>query len=106
MVNSKRKGAKGELEWAHWLQDHGHEARRGQQYTGSTDSPDVVTDMVGFHCEVKRTERLQLYKALEQAKNDAGDKIPYVAHRVSRKPWIVIMYAEDWLTQQTTETNA
>lgn len=97
MINSKKKGARGEREWAEWLRDHGHYARRGQQFSGGTDSPDVVTDMDGFHCEVKRVERLMLYDALEQAQDDADDKTPYVAHKKNRKDWVVIMNADDWI---------
>ena len=95
MINSKRKGKTGELEFCNYLKDLGYEARRGQQYSGSPDSPDIVTDMDNIHFEVKRTETLSLYKALDQAKKDAGDKIPIVVHRRNGKPWVCITYADD-----------
>ncbi len=100
-AKSRRKGATGEREWAAVLRKHGLSARRGVQYSGGPGSPDVVHDLVGVHFEVKRVEALRLYKALEQAQadSDAGGTgaIPVVAHRKNGKPWVVIMYAEDWL---------
>lgn len=99
-MNSKQKGKRGELEFAHFLTERGFPARRGQQFKGGNDSPDVVCDDLStFSFEVKRTERFRLYAALEQAEADAGvNQIPVVAHRMSRKKWVVIMDAEDWLS--------
>lgn len=74
---------------------HGYEARRGQQFAGGGDSPDVVHNIDGLHVEVKRTEALSLYKAMEQAKADAGDdNFPVVFHRRNGKDWLVIMEAD------------
>lgn len=98
LVNSNSKGKRGELEAAKLLKDHGFEARRGQQYSGGDDSPDVVHGMEGFHIEVKRTETLSIYKAMAQALEDKGeDDTPLVLHRRSRKDWLVIIPAEDFL---------
>lgn len=98
MPNSKRKGARGELELAHYLTDHGHPARRGQQYRGGGDSPDVICPSLPFHFEAKRTERLSLYPAVDQAIADAGQgKVPVVAHKRNRKPWLAIMRLSDLL---------
>lgn len=92
------KGKAGEREVARILKDHGYsDARRGQQFQGSPDSPDV-TGLPGFHLEVKRTEQCRLYDYIEQAKNDAGeDEIPVVVHRQNRKEWIAILSFEDFL---------
>ena len=96
---SRRKGASGEREVAELLRAHGFQARRGRQYSGSPDSPDVAHDIEGIHIEVKRTERFNLYAALEQAKQDrrAGD-VPVVFHRQNGRPWVAVLEAEDWLT--------
>ena len=97
-INSNRKGKVGELEFVHWLLDRGHYAERGVQYKGSSDSPDVITDLKNIHFEVKRTERLSLYEAFAQADRDAGeDKIPVVMHRRNRQPWLAIMDASHFL---------
>jgi len=34
---------------------------------------------------------------LEQTKQEAAGEVPVVFHRRSDKPWVVIMYADDFL---------
>lgn len=98
MTNSTRKGKKGELELAAWLRERGHVARRGRQYSGSPESPDVVCDSLpGIHIECKRVERFNAYDAIEQATADAGHKRPLVAHRRNRGEWLAIMRLDDLL---------
>lgn len=97
MVNSRRKGAAGEREWANLLKSEGYDARRGQQFAGSPDSPDVVCESLPIHWEVKRVQSLNIEKAMEQAEGDAGsDKLPAVAHRKNKQKWCVTMRAEDF----------
>ena len=92
MVNSNNKGKVGEREVANILKkEFGLKARRGQQHSGSPESPDIVTELTDYHFEIKRTETLSLYKAMEQAINDAGDAEPVVVHRRSNKPWLAII---------------
>lgn len=96
-INSRQKGAAGEREFAHKLKEDGFEARRGQQFSGSPDSPDVVSNLP-FHFEVKRVENLSLYKAMEQAKRDTVEgKPPVVAHRRNKEEWLVVMRYDDWI---------
>ncbi len=94
---SRDKGKRGELEVVALLQKHGFEARRGQQFRGGGDSPDVIHNMDGLAGEVKLRETLSLYPTLEKAAEDDADKTPVVFHRRNRKPWIVALYAEDFL---------
>ena len=97
-VNSKKKGKVGELEVAKILREHGFDSQRGQQFKGSPDSPDV-TGIDGVHIEVKRVEKLNITKAMEQSRTDAGDgEMPVVFHRKNREPWFVTMDLEDFLT--------
>jgi hypothetical protein len=97
-VNSRRKGAAGERELAAFLRAHGIAARRGQQFRGGADSPDVVCDLPGVHIETKRTEALRLWEAIDQATREADENcMPTVWHRCSRRPWVVILDAEDFL---------
>jgi Holliday junction resolvase len=98
-INSKQKGKRGELELAHFLTDSGHEARRGQQFKGTPDSPDIICESLDFlHIECKRTESLSIYKALEQAQKDKGDSQKAVVfHRRNGKEWTVILNASDFL---------
>ncbi len=94
---SRDKGAAGERELAAKLQEYGIKARRGQQFSGSPDSPDVVTELKDIHIECKRVEALSIYPAMEQAENDCGEhKFPVVMHRRSRRQWLAIMNLCDW----------
>ena len=95
---SNEKGKRGELEARDLLRKFGFEARRGQQYAGGGDSPDVVHDMEGFHVEVKRVESGNPYLWLEQANRDKKDgEQAIVLHKRNRKQWIVVMDAEEFL---------
>lgn len=95
---SRDKGKRGERELANALRNCGYETRRGQQYSGTETSADVV-GLPGIHIECKRTESLRLYEALEQAERDAGASgdLPAVFHRKNGKPWVVIMELGNWL---------
>ena len=89
---SRQKGKRGERECAAELgQLLGVDARRGVQFQGGPDSPDVVLDGVAIHVEAKRVEALQLYAAIEQATSDADGKVPIVWHRRNGKPSVVIV---------------
>ena len=95
-MNSRRKGKQGELEAAAELRRiFGIEARRGQQYCGGPESPDLVTSLADVHFEVKRTETFRPYEALGQAVRDAGEKIPVVLHRQNKRDWIAVVLLED-----------
>jgi len=102
-MNSRRKGKVGEREFAALLREHGFDARRGQQFAGGADSPDVVSDALAWlHVEVKRVQNLNLADACAQAEGDsagrgapAGHKKPWVvAHRRNHAPWLITMRAE------------
>jgi hypothetical protein len=95
-AKSRRKGKRGELEAAAEIRRlFGVEARRGRQYCGSDQSPDVVTGIEGLHLEIKRAETLRLYDALDQATGDADGKIPAVLHRAYGRPWVAIVRLDD-----------
>ena len=93
----REKGKRGEREFAALLRSWGFDARRGVQFQGGPGSPDVVTDIKGYHFEVKRVEALKLWPSIKQAQEDAGDDVPIVAHRPNNKPWLAIMEMEDFL---------
>ena len=105
-MNSRAKGKVGELEFAHYLKAvPGVEARRGQQFSGGGDSPDVVTNIKGVHWEVKRVEAGNPYNWLAQAELDADDvdvpfpqrPMPVVAHRKNKRNWIAILGMDDFI---------
>src|SRR6516164_3370506 len=105
-MNSREKGKRGERQWRDELRANGYCARRGQQFSGSAESPDVVCDSLPWiHFEVKAVERLNIEEAMEQARRDAGRdqgsagasphrRVPIVAHRRNFRPWLVTMGAE------------
>lgn len=89
---SRQKGKRGEREAAAELGAILNvEARRGVQYQGGPESPDVVLDGVPIHVEAKRVEAFNVYKAIEQATSDAGSKVPMVWHRRNGKPSVVVV---------------
>jgi Holliday junction resolvase len=99
-INSRQKGARGERELAKHLTDRGYPSRRGQQFQGSPDSPDVVCESLKhLHIECKFVEALNVYKALRQAREDAGDhQTPVVIHRRKKEKWHVTLDLDDFLT--------
>ncbi|NQW46612.1 MAG: hypothetical protein HQ464_02465 [Planctomycetes bacterium] len=94
---SREKGKRGEREAAAELGAIlGVDARRGVQYQGGPDSPDVVLPGVPIHVEAKRTERLSLWAAIEQAKADApAGHVPCVWHKANRKGSVVIVETDN-----------
>lgn len=102
-INGNAKGKKGELEFAHLLEDNGFKARRGQQYSGTETTADIISELP-YHFEVKRVERLNIDKAIEQAIKDCGDNIPVVAHRKNHKDWLITMKFDDWIQIIKKET--
>ena len=81
---SKQKGARGErmcaAELSELLKDP---IRRGCQFAGGTDSPDVKFEVISsIHVEAKNVEKLNIKSAIDQAVNDAGEnKLPLVWHK-------------------------
>lgn len=107
-VNSRTKGARGELEAAVLLQQLGLAARRAQQYCGKAGDADLVLD-APLHVEVKRTERLSPYQFIDQAKRDckpASGRAPIVLMRSNNRPWLVMMEASDWVRVSEILLNA
>jgi len=102
-INSRQKGCRGEREWRDHLIANGYEARRGQQYSGSPDSPDVVCNLP-FHFEVKRVEKLNIEKAVKQSEDDCGEKMPVVAHKKNRGQWLVTM--PEWVFFSLIESDS
>ena len=104
MTNSKRKGDSAERELLEVLSSSGIPAERHQQglladFKGGHGNPDISATIAGhpLHIEVKRTERLRLHEAMEQAKRDAVGAMPVVAHRANRQPWLITLNLVDFL---------
>lgn len=96
-LNSKQKGARGERMWRDFLRLFGFEARRGQQFSGNPEAPDVISNVVGVHWEVKHVEKLNIRDAMEQALRDCGESVPIIAHKTNRQGWLCTIQAGDLL---------
>ena len=111
-MNSRSKGARGEVELAHVLEEYGYSTRRGQQFSGANGDADVV-GLPWIHIECKRVEKLNIDKALSQAVRDAyadslkqGQRMmPAVFHRgnsdhqrgSTKGNWKVTLLLEDFM---------
>lgn len=111
-MNSREKGKRGEIELSHILNAYGYETRRGQQFSGANGDADVI-GLPGIHIEVKRNEKLNIDKALQQSIRDCyADELkqgidlkPAVFHRANddrkkdstRGVWKVTMTLKDWI---------
>lgn len=98
---SRDKGKRGEREIASLLRSYGYDnCHRGQQFNGSDGSADVV-GLPGLHLEIKRVEKLNLYDAMSQSKNDAAaagqNEKPVVMHRKNNCEWLVTMELKEWI---------
>ena len=97
-VNSKRKGAAGERELAHKLNEYGYNTRRSVQYNGKADDGKAdLVNLPGIHIECKRVERLNVSEAMAQAVNDAKGEMPTVFHRKNHCEWLVTVRLSDWI---------
>lgn len=102
---SKAKGKRGERECAAALNialGEGTDARRGVQFQGGNDSPDVRLALP-LHIEVKRVEAFNLYSAMDQAKADAPEGVPaIVCHRRNGRAWVAIIEIDSLATVAQT----
>lgn len=97
-INSNQKGKVGEREVAEFLRSYGFEdARRSQQYAGINNDADVV-GLPHAHVEVKRVERLNISKAVQQCMRDKrADEYGTVFHRRNHEKWKVTMDADEFM---------
>lgn len=69
--------------------------RRGVQYAGSPDSPDVVMDK-RIHLEIKACEALNINNAVLQAVKDSREtQVPVVLHKKNHKDWLCTFRLDD-----------
>lgn len=95
-INSKQKGNRGERLLRDLFRGHGYEARRGQQFSGSPDSPDVVINApsLPIHIECKFTQNLNVRVAHKKAADESSpDKFPTVFWKKNNEPWLITLEA-------------
>jgi len=95
----REKGKRGERAFRDVLREGGFAAERGMQHRGGPNSPDVIApELPMLHFEVKATQALRIWTAVQQAIDDAGGmKFPIVAHKRNGSDWLVILRAKDFL---------
>lgn len=96
--SQRNKGARGERLWRDVCRAEGFAGvQRGcQLFQAGSEIADVI-GLPGIHQEIKFVERLNVRAAMEQAERDSAEnEIPIVAHKTSRKEWLVTMRAGDW----------
>ncbi len=94
----REKGKRGERAFRDLLRERGFNAERGVQHRGGPNSPDILcVDLPTLHFEVKATQALRIWPALQQAVDDAGGKTPVVGHKRNGSEWVVILRAKDFL---------
>ena len=94
-INSRRKGARGELEFIQQhLAPHWPSACRNLNQYGR-DKRDCL-NVGGCHFQIKRTERLEIWKAIAQAETEATRyDLPIVAFRRNRSGWYCVLPADE-----------
>lgn len=96
-INSKQKGNRFERDLAAKFREYGYDARRGQQFQGGADSPDVV-GLPRIHVEAKHVEKLNVREAYAQAKRDsAEDRFPAVFWKRNNMNTLVIIDIDDFM---------
>lgn len=102
-INSKKKGARGELEFSHVCEKYGfNKVYRTAQTNGKLEQSEAdCVGLPGIHIEVKRVESLNIYNAIDQAVRDASVKtdvkLPIVFHRKNHKPWLATSTLDTWM---------
>ena len=92
----KDKGARAERELAKLLQLKGLSARRGYVQFRQSD----LVGLFGIHVECKFVEKLNFWKAMRQAIDEAEkrkDGVPTVFAKKSYEGWVVTMKLENWI---------
>lgn len=95
----RAKGKRGELEAIALIRDAGWPlARRTSDGRRQLGRGDVTGGPAGVHIEIKRHERLNVPKALDQVREDADAlDLPVLAHRPSRSPWMATLPLDELL---------
>lgn len=93
MVNSRRKGKRGELDLVRCLKQVCPHAtfRRSQQYKGTATSADLDTDIPGIHLEAKWREQWSIatWMKVLDAERAPGD-VGLLCVRKNHGEWLVV----------------
>lgn len=94
---SRDKGARAERTLAAQLNEYGFSnVHRGYTFHHESD----VVGLEGIHIECKSVERLNIFKAMKQAVEEAEERkdgVPVVFHKRTRTGFLVTMRIQDWI---------
>ena len=101
MINAKRKGNKGEHEFARWLESNGIKAFRNSMSGGSIWKGDIANSL-DLTIEVKTVKKLNVMDAWKQVSKDASvaHNSPILAIHYDGRPkgeWLMVLDNNDWL---------
>jgi hypothetical protein len=93
-INSRAKGKRAELALAQILSPYWPEVCRNLDQFGK-DKRDLL-NCAGVHWQVKHVESLNIWKALNQAMDEAASTdTPIVAFRRNRSPWFAALELDE-----------
>lgn len=100
-LNSKRKGNKGENEFANWLQENGIKAYRNSA-SGATTAKGDINNSMDLTIEVKTAKHINLKKCWQQVKRDSelASNTPLLAIHLdgmADKKWLIVQDCDNWL---------
>jgi hypothetical protein len=104
-MNSRSKGKAGELEVIKILCEYWPKACRNLDQARGSSGQDVL-NTEGIHFQIKRTERLEIWKALEQTHSEAAElDLPVLVFRRSRSEWHACLPLEELLPLLALKTS-
>jgi hypothetical protein len=95
MIATRQKGANYERYVAHRLAEVWPDAKRGYQFRGGDEQPDVTG--TPYHIEAKHRQRVFIQRAMQQAVADSDGRPPVVVSRDNHGGDLVTMRLDDWL---------
>lgn len=103
-MNAKKKGNRGENNWANWLQEQGITAHRNSS-SGANYQKSDVHNAIGANFEVKTVKRINLQEAWKQSSKDAfnSHSTPYLIIHfdgMGEDEWLVVMDNWNWVDLQ------
>lgn len=101
MLNSKRKGNKGEHEFSHWLMENGIKGFRNSMSGGSIWKGDIANNL-DLTIEVKTVKKINLMDCWRQVAKDSSiaHNSPLLAihfDHMPNKEWLMVVHSNDWL---------
>ncbi len=100
-MNSKRKGNKGENDFANFLQSHGFKAYKNSSSGGNQWKSDVHNSL-DLNIEVKTVNRINLQEAWRQTDRDSSlsRSSPLLAIHfdgMGKDQWLIVQHSNDWV---------